>query len=163
MNGADKARVEQFLGSWLGSGGNERANYQGFFLDLCRALNVEGPPPKGSHQDDPFCFDKDIKTYSGDKTAPTTRFADFYKADHFLIEAKQGSSDSSKGHGKRGTKAYRDVMQKAFNQAKSYTGSLLSRRPLLMVYDINFSFDIWEGFSCIYGSYCIWQSINLKI
>ncbi len=116
MNQADQERVEQFLSSWLGSGGNERANYQGFFLDLCRALNVEGPPPKGSNPNDPYCFDKDIKTYSGDKTAPTTRFADFYKEGHFLIEAKQGSTNSSKGHGKQDTKAYRDVMQKAFHQ-----------------------------------------------
>jgi hypothetical protein len=46
MNGADKERVEQFLGSWLGTGGNEQANYQGFFRDLCAALSVEGPPPK---------------------------------------------------------------------------------------------------------------------
>lgn len=42
MDRADQERVQQFLDSWLGSGGNERANYQGFFLDLCRALNVEG-------------------------------------------------------------------------------------------------------------------------
>ena len=55
MDKADRGRVQQFLNSWLGSGGNERANYQGFFLDLCRALSVEGPPPKVSVQDDP-CF-----------------------------------------------------------------------------------------------------------
>lgn len=116
MDRADKERVEQFLGNWLGSGGNERANYQGFCLDLCRALNVEGPPPKGSNPTDPYCFDKDIKTYSDDKTNPTTRFADFDKEGHFLIEAKQGSTYSSKGQGKPDTKAYRDVMQKAFNQ-----------------------------------------------
>lgn len=108
MDRADQERVKRFLASWLGSGGNERANYQGFFLDLCRALNLEGPPPKGSDPNDPYCFDKDIKTYSGDKTNPTTRFADFYfyKEGHFLIEAKQGSTDSSRGHSKRGTKAY---------------------------------------------------------
>ncbi len=91
MDKADQERVQQFLGRWLGSGGNERANYQGFFQDLCRALSVEGPPPKGSVQDDPYCFDKDIRTYSGSKTAPTTQFADFYKEGHFLIEAKQDS------------------------------------------------------------------------
>ncbi|MEM9008325.1 MAG: type IIL restriction-modification enzyme MmeI [Cyanobacteria bacterium P01_F01_bin.86] len=110
MNQADKARVDQFLDKWLGLEGNERANYQGFFLDLCDALGVEKPAPKGNEADEPYCFDKDIKFYSSKKTEPTTRFADFYKAGCFLIEAKQGSEASSKVHGKFGRNAYHDVM-----------------------------------------------------
>lgn len=54
-------------------------------------LGVEGPPAKGRVQGDSYCFEKDIRTYSGNKTAPTTRFADFYKEGHFLIDAKQDS------------------------------------------------------------------------
>ncbi|WP_204136845.1 type IIL restriction-modification enzyme MmeI [Halomicronema sp. CCY15110] len=114
MQSADTQRVEAFLNKWLGSEGNERANYQDFFLDLCAALAVAGPPPKGNEPGDPYCFDKDIKFFTSDK-AESTRFADFYKAGCFLIEAKQGSQDTSKGHSKRGTKTYRDTMQKAFN------------------------------------------------
>ncbi|MGB3669533.1 MAG: type IIL restriction-modification enzyme MmeI [Phormidesmis sp.] len=91
MNQADKDRLESFLRKWLGSEGNERANYQGFFLDLCEALSVEKPLPKGNAADAPYCFDKDIKFYSSKKTAPTTRFADFYKEGCSLIAAKQGS------------------------------------------------------------------------
>ena len=91
MDSADKGRVESFLIKWIGSEGNERANYQGFFLDFCDALGVEKPQPKGNAADAPYCFDKDIKFYSSNKTAPTTRFADFYKEGCFLIEAKQGS------------------------------------------------------------------------
>lgn len=134
MNSADKKRVESFLNKWLGSEGNERANYQGFFLDLCDALGVEKPAPKGSEEGDPYCFDKDIRFYSSTKTAPTTRFADFYNEGCFLVEAKQGSKTSSKGHGKRGTKAYRDAMQKAFNQARQYTGMLAQRPPFLLTF-----------------------------
>ena len=118
MTPTDTERIQAFLNKWQGSEGNERANYQGFFLDLCAALGVEGPPQKGSVAGDPYCFDKDIKFFSSEK-AESTRFADFYKEGCFLIEAKQGSIESGKGHGKRGTKAYRDAMQKAFNQAKS--------------------------------------------
>ena len=83
MKGADKVRVKSFLNKWLGSEGNERANYQGFFADLCDALGVEEPPPKGSIEGDPFCFNKDIKFYSSEKTAPSTRYADFYKGGLF--------------------------------------------------------------------------------
>lgn len=48
MNDADSKRVQVFLSKWLGSEGNERANYQTFFGDFCVALGVEGPAPKGS-------------------------------------------------------------------------------------------------------------------
>jgi hypothetical protein len=162
MDNASSKRVQDFLQKWQGSEGNERANYQTFFCDLCIALGVESPPPKGSVAGDPYCFDKDIKFYS-DKPE-TTRFADFYKEGHFLFEAKQGITDSSKGHGKRGTKTYRDEMQKAFNQAKSYAYNrmLPSMPPFLMTCDIGSHFEIWEGFSGEYGSYGARQRVNLN-
>ncbi len=56
MNEADGTRVRGFLSKWLGSEGNERANYQTFLGDLCVALNVEGPPPKGSVEGDRLDF-----------------------------------------------------------------------------------------------------------
>jgi len=62
MNQADKDRVESFLSKWLGSEGNERANYQGFFLDLCEALGVEKPLPKDNTADAPYCFDINVAT-----------------------------------------------------------------------------------------------------
>jgi hypothetical protein len=162
MNDVDRQRVEDFLTKWLGSEGNERANYQTFFGDLCVALAVPVPPPKGSEEGDRYCFDKNIKFFS--EKAETTRFADFYKESHFLIEAKQGSTNSSKGHGKRGTKGYRDEMQKAFNQAKSYAYNrmLPSLPPFLITCDIGSHFEVWEGFSGEYGSYGARQQINLK-
>ena len=46
MNDADSKRVGDFLHKWLGSEGNERANYQTFFGDMCVALDVAEPPPK---------------------------------------------------------------------------------------------------------------------
>ncbi|MBW4483002.1 MAG: class I SAM-dependent DNA methyltransferase [Tildeniella torsiva UHER 1998/13D] len=162
MTPADTQRIQTFLAKWQGSEGNERANYQGFFLDLCLALGVESPPPKGRIPGDPYCFDKDIKFFSSEK-AESTRFADFYKEGCFLIEAKQGSTESSKGHGKRGTKVYRDTMQKAFNQAKSYAYNRLlgSMPPFLLTCDIGSHFDLWEGFSGEYGSYGARQRIEL--
>lgn len=163
MDAADTQRVEAFLSKWQGSEGNERANYQGFFLDLCTALGVDGPPPKGSELGDPYCFDKDIKFFTSDKTEGSTRFADFYKEGCFLIEAKQGSTESGKGHGKRGTKVYRDNLQKAFNQAKSYAYNRLlgAMPPFLMTCDIGSHFEIWEGFSGEYGSYGARKRVNL--
>lgn len=157
-----RKRVEAFINKWQDSEGNERANYQTFFGDLCVALGVESPPPKGSVPGDPYCFDKDIKFFSSDK-AESTRFADFYKEGCFLIEAKQGSSESGKGHGKRGTKVYADNMQKAFNQAKSYAYNRMlgAMPPFLMTCDIGSHFEVWEGFSGEYGSYGARKRVNL--
>ena len=162
MNEADKQRVQAFLEKWQGSEGNERANYQTFFGDLCVALGVDSPPPKGNVPGDPYCFDKDIKFYTEKKE--TVRFADFYKEGCFLMEAKQGSDSSSKGHGKRGTKAYRDAMQNAFNQARmyAYNRMLSSMPPFLMTCDIGSHFEIWEGFSGDYGSYGARKRVNLN-
>ncbi len=160
MNSTDRDHIAAFLAKWQGSEGNERANYQSFFCDLCRALGVEEPPPKGNIAGDPYCFDKDIKFF---EDSEKTRFADFYKEGCFLIEAKQGSDSSSKGHGKRSTKTYRDNLQKAFNQAKSYAYNRLlgDLPPFLMVCDIGSHFEIWEGFSGEYGSYGARQRVNL--
>jgi hypothetical protein len=161
MTPDDTQRIQAFLEKWQGSEGNERANYQTFFGDLCLALGVDSPPPKGSVVGDPYCFDKDIKFYS--EKADSTRFADFYKEGCFLIEAKQGSAESGKGHGKRGTKVYQDNLQKAFNQAKSYAYNrmLPSMPPFLLTCDIGSHFEIWQGFSGEYGSYGARQRVNL--
>lgn len=161
MNNSDRQRIDVFLARWQDSVGNERANYQGFFLDLCTALGVEPPPPKGNVPGDPYCFDKDIKRFTSEKAS--TEFADFYKEGCFLIEAKQGSIDSGKGHGKRGTKVYRDNLQKAFNQARAYAYNrmLPSLPPFLMVCDIGSHFEVWEGFSGDYGGYGARKRVNL--
>lgn len=78
-----------------------------FFLDLCGALEVDDHPPKGSNASAPYCFDKDVRVIH--KDGFSINYADFYKEGHFLIEAKQGSSDSNRGTAKRGTKTYDKV------------------------------------------------------
>lgn len=151
MNEDDRQRVQQFLKTWKGSQGNERANYQGFFLDLCDALGVDRPPPKGNIPGDPYAFDKDIRVIR--KDGFSTNYADFYKDGHFLIEAKQGGSASNKGTAKRGTKTYDTAMEKAFYQALSYTPFLANKPPFVMTCDIGSHFEVWMSFSGNYGGY----------
>jgi hypothetical protein len=63
MTPADAERIELFITRWQTSSGNERANYQMFFSELCDALGVVRPDAKGSILNDPYCFDKDLKIY----------------------------------------------------------------------------------------------------
>jgi hypothetical protein len=152
MNQADLDRVETFLERWQGSRGNERANYQLFFTELCDALGVQRPLDKGRVAEDPYCFDKDVKIYhpSGKVSAG---FIDFYKAEHFVIEAKQGGTASGKGTAKRGTTTYLKEMEKAFVQAVAYTRSLESKPPFVLTCDIGDHFELWQGFNQDYGGY----------
>ena len=151
MNDRDRTNIQAFLAKWQGSQGNERANYQTFFDDLCGALGVERPIPKGTVQGDPYCFDKEIKVFH--KEGIKTNFVDFHREGHFLIEAKQGSDKPKQSSPKRGTESYLRMMEKAFYQALSYTPFLNSKPPFLMTCDIGSHFELWMSFSGNYGGY----------
>lgn len=160
MDTVAQARIDAFITKWQGTGGNERANYQGFFLELCDALGVDRPPPKGNVADDPYCFDKDIKVYHPSGKV-TPGYIDFYKADHFIIEAKQGSDQTGKGTAKRGTPTYLKAMEKAFVQAIAYTRNVATKPPFLLTCDIGDHFELWTGFNGDYGGYAARQDIEL--
>lgn len=151
MNDRDRTNIQAFLTKWQGSQGNERANYSDCFDDLCGALGVERPIPKGTVQGDPYCFDKEIKVFH--KEGIKTNFVDFHREGHFLIEAKQGSDKPKQSSPKRGTESYLRMMEKAFYQALSYTPFLNSKPPFLMTCDIGSHFELWMSFSGNYGGY----------
>ncbi len=160
MNEADRTRVETFITRWEGSSGNERANYQLFFAEMSDALGVDRPFDKGRIPNDPYCFDKDVKIFHPSGKI-TPGFIDFHKAEHFLIEAKQGGTTGKKGTAKRGTNTYLREMEKAFVQAVAYTRSLSSKPPFLLTCDIGDHFELWMGFSGDYGGYGARREIGL--
>ncbi|MEG5140288.1 MULTISPECIES: class I SAM-dependent DNA methyltransferase [unclassified Microcoleus] len=160
MNEADRTRVETFITRWDGSSGNERANYQLFFAEMSDALGVDRPIDKGRIPNDPYCFDKDVKIFHPSGKV-TPGFIDFHKAEHFLIEAKQGGTTGKKGTAKRGTNTYLREMEKAFVQAVAYTRSLSSKPPFLLTCDIGDHFELWMGFSGDYGGYGARREIGL--
>jgi len=160
MNEADRTRVETFITRWEGSSGNERANYQLFFAEMSDALGVDRPFDKGRIPNDPYCFDKDVKIFHPSGKI-TPGLIDFHKAEHFLIEAKQGGTTGKKGTAKRGTNTYLREMEKAFVQAVAYTRSLSSKPPFLLTCDIGDHFELWMGFSGDYGGYGARREIGL--
>ena len=160
MNEVDRTRVETFINRWEGSSGNERANYQLFFAEMSDALGVDRPFDKGRIPNDPYCFDKDVKIFHPSGKV-TPGFIDFHKAEHFLIEAKQGGTTGKKGTAKRGTNTYLREMEKAFVQAVAYTRSLSSKPPFLLTCDIGDHFELWMGFSGDYGGYGARREIGL--
>ncbi|AMA08173.1 type IIL restriction-modification enzyme MmeI [Picosynechococcus sp. PCC 73109] len=133
--------MTNFIQKWAGSEGNERANYQSFLNDFCEFLGVEKSPPKGEGNNR-YCFDRDVKIIAPSGAA-TTNFIDFYKEGCFVLETKQGSNTSNKGHGTR----YRKEMNKAFGQALKYARFVEPKPPFLITCDIGDHFRIWQDFS----------------
>jgi hypothetical protein len=130
-------KIENFITCWKGSGGSERANFQTFANELCDVLDLPKPAPAtddpatdGYRSEWPVTF-----THTGSQTRC---FIDFYRAGHFVMEAKQGvgattpeddtqltllpdqPSATRKGHGTRGTRRWDDTMLRARNQADGY-------------------------------------------
>ena len=158
MTDLDVARVEVFLRRWDKAGGRERENDRMFFMEMCDALGVDRPNPQGGPI--VYGFDHTITIYtpSGKKTSG---FVDFYKENHFVIEAKQGSDKSGSGTAKRGTQGYLKAMEGAFVQAVSYARNVLSRPPFVLTCDIGSHFELWLGFGGDYGGYGARREIGL--
>jgi hypothetical protein len=161
--------VEAFISRWESSGAAERANYQMFLAELCDVLEIPRPDPTSP---DPsknlYVFDRAITRVNADGSS-VTNYIDLYKARHFVLETKQGTSveaspaelanppaATKSGHGKRGTAAFDRALERAFHQGRGYITSLPiaeGRPPFLIVCDVGHSIDLYAEFSGTGGHY----------
>jgi hypothetical protein len=79
----------------------------------------------------PYCFEKDVKFFSPNSIV-ISKFIDFYKADHFILEAKQEGIISGKGTAQRGTLTYQKAMEAVFGQAIVYLRNVSSKVQLTL-------------------------------
>lgn len=159
-------KIETFIAHWKVTGGSERANYQLFVIELADLLGIERPyPATDDGSNDHYRFDRPVTFAHTHKR--TTGFIDCYRADHFVLETKQGvnqkdshaanlakgiAARSSKriGHGVRGTAAWDDTMLKARNQADNYARAVARDDgwpPFLMVVDVGHVIELYADFS----------------
>lgn len=89
---ADNA-ISEFIARWSRSEANERANYTLFLSELCAILGVQQPDPStADDRHNAYVFERNVPlVHEGGRT--TTGRIDLYKRGHFVLEAKQGSSD----------------------------------------------------------------------
>ncbi len=142
--GALKALTER----WAGAKHGERANTALFIQELCVALGVEPPRPAGSGYE----FERATKVFARDGHA-TTNFIDLYKADHFILEAKDEEPGRSS-----------DVLlRKAFGQARTYAAHDPSGvyPPYLLVLNGQRELLVWDRWAGDYGGYNAHRRIDL--
>ena len=82
--------VDLFISRWRDSGGSERANFQTFANELTDLLGVPKPQPATANsQNDSYRFERPVTfIHTGSQSRG---FIDLYRAEHFVMEAKQGT------------------------------------------------------------------------
>ncbi|HNN91573.1 MAG TPA: class I SAM-dependent DNA methyltransferase [Pseudomonadota bacterium] len=160
----DPVAIEEFVSETRRSSGGELANAQTIFNGLCRVLRVPLPPLKRAHDDNPYCFEEDVKTNSR-----AHRRIDVYNRGHFVFEAKQGvdpkapadaiargrdragHSRTVRGAGVRGTPDWQEAMRDGQVQACRYAVHVMERKdpkpPFVIVADVGHCFWVWSSFS----------------
>lgn len=149
---------EAFVERWEASGAGERANFQTFGRELCDLIGapvdfVASDTPENDH----YRFEMPVGMDNGDGTS-TTKFADLFRRNCFVCEAKQGSdadagkdlftsnTKKSKGMAVRGTGAWDRAMIAARNQADRYA-RFLGWPPFLIVVDVGHVIELYADFS----------------
>jgi hypothetical protein len=162
------ARVEAFIGRWLGrEGGQERANYALFLTELCGALDLDPPDPASSRtEQNDYVFERLVTFKEHDGTTSHGRI-DLYKRGCFVLEAKQsrqrggykelpGQTDlfydsAELNRGRRGSGRSWDVlMMNARRQAEGYARALPTSHgwpPFILVCDVGHVIEIYADFS----------------
>lgn len=186
-------RLDDLLKKWIGTeGGAERANYQMFLTELCQALDLPTPNPKGSGLGD-YQFEAPVKSEAALGTKGTGRI-DLYKRDCFILEAKQSQLkpgeapppdppasppvpiydlfgnpvgfEQPKG---KAPPRYDRLMADARLQAERYALALPGEHkapPFLIVADIGRAFEIyfdWSGNGRGYGFFPDQQSYRIAL
>jgi len=179
-NGMQEPTAEQidaFISAWSRSGGHERGAGQQFLLEFCQLLDLERPsPPVAENALNSYTFERRVDRRKPDGSS-SPNWIDLYKSGHFVLETKQGvnprrdksdpdqpllpdltasASNTSLGHGHRGSAAWDKALDRAHAQGERYIHLLPpeeGRPPFLIVCDVGHCFDVYAEFSGTGGQY----------
>jgi hypothetical protein len=82
--------LDSFISYWQSrEGGQERANYQLFLIELCELLGLPKPEAaEATRERNDYVFERSVEFYEPDGTV-TTGHIDLYRRGSFVLEAKQ--------------------------------------------------------------------------
>ena len=169
MGESDERRTEAFIAHWQGrEGGQERANYALFLIQLCEVLGVPAPQPASTtteDEDNAYVFERAVKQPNPDGTSSTGRI-DLYKRGSFVLEAKQsrlkggpkevpgsdpfGAKDTKARGARTADRSWDVLMLNARRQAEGYARALPVSDgwpPFILVCDVGHVIEIYADFS----------------
>lgn len=158
--------LDAFIRRWQGrQGGQERANYGLFLVELCDALDLQRPEPAeaGARAND-YVFERVLSKRDRDGVVSHPRI-DLYKRGCFILEAKQSRLKGARNEilgqlalpamptpsqGRRSAdRAWDVLMVNARQQAEAYVPLLPVDHeppPFLIVCDVGHCFEIYANF-----------------
>ncbi|MFO0759159.1 MAG: type IIL restriction-modification enzyme MmeI [Byssovorax sp.] len=139
------AALRALAARWADAKARERGNFHLYMGELCDALGVESPRPAGSG------YEYELPIRIVDREGKErTNFADLYKRECFLLEAK----DSEAGHSDE------LMLRKAFGQVRNYVTHLPgSTPPYLIILDIGKTLVVWDRWEGGFGGYAAGKRI----
>lgn len=141
--------IEKFIERWRHADGNEKANYQLFLTDLCKALDLPEPDPSAADtENNAYVFERRVDIRHPDGNI-SRGYIDLYRRDAFVLEAKQTGKDL-------GSQGWDKAMLAAHNQADQYVRALPideGRPPFIVVTDVGRSLELYSEFSRSGGTY----------
>ncbi len=164
------ADIETFISYWSGGdGGQERANYGRFLIELCDMLGVKRPD-QASHNTaaNAYVFERAVTFREPDGSTSNGRI-DLYRRGSFVLEAKQSrnpgaakavpeqgdllaaaQADSTPRGRRTASHAWDVLMARARVQAEQYAKALPASEgwpPFLIVCDVGHCFEIYADFT----------------
>ena len=161
------AQLEQFIATWQNQeGGQERANYGLFLIQLCGILGLPAPDPaKATAEHNDYVFERILPEIARDGSVSNKRI-DLYKRNCFLLEAKQSRLRGEKQLqeqpalalpgaaparvGRRAVVASWDVlMMNARRQAEDYVRLLPAGHeppPFVLICDVGHCIEVYANF-----------------
>ncbi len=142
-----QARLRALTERWANVGAAERSNAQSYLIELAEALGVERPRPSGGGYE----FEFPVRVVTRDGTE-TVKFADLFKENCFLLEAKDDAGGPSVDL----------LLRRAFGQASEYAAFVPGGPPpYLMVLDVGKTILVWDRWHGTYGGFQAAQRIDL--
>lgn len=128
----------------------ERANFQSYATELCAALGVELPRPRGSGYE----FEYPVTTTDRHTGKDSTNFIDLYRQGHFILEGK---------HTHAAEAGEERAMGRAYGQAKGYAGDVAhGPPPYLLVMNVARTLLVWDRWGGNYGGVNAARRIDLR-
>ena len=158
--------LDAFIGRWQGrQGGQERANYGLFLVELCDALGLRRPDPaEAGAEGNDYVFERALSKRDRDGLVSHPRI-DLYRRGRFILEAKQSRLKGARNEivgqlalpvvptpsqGLRSAdRAWDVLMVNARQQAEAYVPLLPVDHeppPFLIVCDVGHCFEIYANF-----------------